>query len=61
MMPSFHPQEDGKVLLMAISYLGIFMKVASLQQSPYHDLTLLTRNKKHYGRIPTLKVEFPTH
>jgi tRNA(fMet)-specific endonuclease VapC len=27
----------------------------------YHDLTLLTRNRKHYGRIPTLKVEFPTH
>ena len=27
----------------------------------YHDLTLLTRNRKHYERIPMLKVEFPTH
>ncbi len=27
----------------------------------YHDLTLLTRNRKHYERIPTLKVEFPAH
>lgn len=27
----------------------------------YHDLTLLTRNRKHYGRIPMLKVEFPIH
>ena len=25
----------------------------------YHDLTLLTRNRKHYGRISSLKVEFP--
>lgn len=27
----------------------------------YHNLTLLTRNRKHYGRIPMLKVEFPAH
>jgi len=24
----------------------------------YHDLTLLTRNKKHYERIPNLKAQF---
>ncbi len=27
----------------------------------YHDMTLLTRNRKHYGRIPALKVQFPAH
>lgn len=26
----------------------------------YYDLALLTRNRKHYERIPTLKVQFPT-
>ncbi len=25
----------------------------------YHDLTLLTRNKKHFQRIPMLKAQFP--
>ncbi len=26
----------------------------------YYDLTLLTRNKKHFQRISTLKAQFPT-
>lgn len=35
----------------------IFIAATSI----YHDLTLLTRNRKHYGRISALKVEFPAH
>jgi predicted nucleic acid-binding protein len=35
----------------------IFIAVTAI----YHNLTLLTRNRKHYGRIPALKVQFPAH
>ncbi len=45
-------------LFSSVSQDGIAISLITFGEI-YHDLTLLTHNRKHYERIPTLKVQFP--